>query len=247
MAEPAMNSEANAGADETLRRLRDVSVATLTTALFKRGFRNAYLQNVHRLSPGPNMVGPAYTMRTIPAREDLDTLDVFRDPANPQRKGVEECTPGAVLVVDSRGDARAASLGGILARRLQHLGCAGIVTDGGFRDSPDIAGMVMPAYHSRPAAPTNLTRHHTVALNEPIACGGVAVFPGDVMVGDGEGVVCLPAHLAAELAEEAFEMTAFEDYVEERVSAGDSTFGLYPPTDPATLDRFADWRRANGR
>lgn len=232
---------------DTLETLRGVSTATLTTAMFKRGFRNVFLQDVHRLAAGENMVGVAYTIRTIPAREDIDTLEVFRDPTNPQRKGVEECPEGAVFVVDSRGDARAASLGGILATRLMTLGCAGIVTDGGFRDSPDIAKLAMPAYHTRPSAPTNLTRHHTVAINDPIACGGVAIYPGDILVGDNEGVVCLPAHLADEITAEAAEMTVFEEFVEDRVRGGASTFGLYPPTDPANLEIFAAWRKANGR
>ncbi|WP_306120689.1 MULTISPECIES: ribonuclease activity regulator RraA [unclassified Roseitalea] len=234
-------------AARTLERLTTVSTATLTTALFKRGLRNVFLQEVARLSPGPNMVGFAYTLRTIPAREDVDVLDSFKDRSNPQRRAVEECPDGAVLVVDSRGDAQAASLGAILATRLALRGCAGIVTDGGYRDSPDIAAMAIPAYHKRPSAPTNLTRHHAVAINDPIACGGVAVFAGDVMVGDNEGVVCIPAHLAEEVAEEAAEMTVFEDFVQERVREGASTFGLYPPTDPQTMEDFARWRKERGR
>ena len=232
---------------ETRRLLTGVGTATLTTALFKRGLRNAFLHGPQRLAQGPVMVGPAYTLRTIPAREDIDVLASFEDRANPQRAGVESCPEGAVFVIDSRGDARAASLGGILAARLMAKGAAGIVTDGGFRDSADIAALAIPAYHLRPSAPTNLTRHHPVAVNEPIACGEVAVYPGDVMVGDGDGVVCIPAHLAAELAREAAEMTAFEDFVEEEVRAGASTFGLYPPTDPSTAERYADWRGARGR
>jgi len=105
----------------------------------------------------------------------------------------------------------------------------------------------MPAYHSRPSAPTNLTRHHAVALNDPIACGGVSVFPDDIIVGDCEGVVCIPAHMAADVAAEAAEMTVFEDYVMEQVQSGASIFGLYPPTDPKTMEEFKAWRQANGR
>lgn len=240
-------SDATGLSDAARARLMAVSTATLSTALFKRGLRNVFLQGPGRLNPGPNMVGPAFTLRTIPAREDLDVLAVFEDRTNPQRRAVEACPAGAVFVVDSRGDARAASLGGILAARLGRLGCAGVVTDGGFRDSPSIAAGPLPAYHARPSAPTNLIHHHPVAVDEPIGCGGVAVYPGDVMVGDGEGVVCVPAHLAEAVSEEASEMTAFEDFVEERVREGASTFGLYPPTDPATGEAFAAWRRAHGR
>jgi regulator of RNase E activity RraA len=130
---------------------------------------------------------------------------------------------------------------------LQKRGCEGIVTDGGFRDTHEIAELEMPAYHTRPSPPTNLTKHHAVAINDPIACGGVSVFPGDVIVGDSEGVVCIPAHMADEVADEAVEMTVFEDYVIEMVRQGASTFGLYPPTEPSTKDRYKEWRQANGR
>ncbi|MET1412259.1 ribonuclease activity regulator RraA [Roseibium sp. HPY-6] len=233
--------------DITELKLMQVSTATLTTVLFKRGLRNIFLQGVHRLRPGPNMVGVAYTLRYIPAREDLDKLASFADRNNAQRKGVEECPPGAVFVIDARGDASAASAGCILAARLQARGCRGIVTDGGFRDTPEIASLEMPSYHARPSAPTNLTKHHAVAINDPIACGGVSVFPGDIIVGDNEGVVCIPQHMANEVAEEATEMTVFEDFVMEMVKQGASTFGLYPPTDPSTMDRFNAWRQEKGR
>jgi len=232
---------------KTRDKLMSVSTATLTTAMFKRGFRNIFFQDVRRLKSGPNMVGEAYTLRYIPAREDLDGIESFADPAHAQRKGVEECPEGAVFVIDSRQDASAASAGCILATRLMTLGCAGIVTDGGFRDSPEIAELAMPSYHMQPSAPTNLTKHHAVAINDPVACGGVSVFPGDVLVGDNEGVVCLPAHLADEVADEAVEMTVFEDYVLEMVQGGASILGLYPPTNPATRTEFSAWRTANGR
>lgn len=234
-------------APKTHENLMQVSTATLTTALFKRGFRNIYIQGPQRLNPGVNMVGLAHTLRYIPSREDLDGLESFADRENPQRKGVEECPNGAVFVIDSRQDASAASAGCILATRLQALGCSGIVTDGGFRDTPEIAALDMPSYHTRPSAPTNLTKHHAVAVNDPIACGGVSVFPGDVIVGDNEGVVCIPRHLADEVAEDAVEMTVFEDFVMEMVQNGASTFGLYPPTDPSTQDAFDNWRQINDR
>src|SRR4029079_11260284 len=176
--------------DTTRTKLIGVSVATLTTALFKRGFRNQFIQDVHPLNPDAgNMVGEAFTLRYMPAREDLNAITVFKDRAHPQRKAVEECPPGAVLVIDSRKDARAASAGSILVSRLMTRGVAGVVTDGGFRDSPEIARLPFPASHQRPSAPTNLTLHQALDINLPIGCGDVAVFPGDVVVGDGEGVV----------------------------------------------------------
>ncbi|MGO4525960.1 ribonuclease activity regulator RraA [Microvirga sp. 2MCAF35] len=233
---------------ETREKLKTVSTATLCTALYKRGLRNQFIQDVHPLNPDlGNMVGEAFTLRYIPAREDLNPISVFQDRSHPQRKAVEECPPGAVMVIDSRKDARAASAGGILVSRLMKRGVAGVVTDGGFRDTPEIARLGIPAYHNRPSAPTNLTHHQALDINVPIGCGDVPVWPGDVVVGDGEGVVVIPAHLADEIAGEAVEMTAFEDFVQEEVMNGRSILGLYPPTDERTHADFAAWRRNKGR
>ncbi len=233
---------------DTRQKLMTVSVATLCTALFKRGLRNQFIQDVRPLNASlPNMVGEAFTLRYIPAREDLNPISVFLDRGHPQRVAVEQCPSGAVLVIDSRKDARAASAGGILVSRLMKRGVAGVVTDGGFRDSPEIAKLTMPAYHHRPSAPTNLTLHQAMDINVPIGCGDVAVFPGDVVVGDAEGVIVIPAHLADEVAAEAVEMTAFEDFVTEKVLEGRSILGLYPPTDEQSRTDFAAWRTTNKR
>ncbi|MDB5629623.1 MAG: hypothetical protein JWQ51_1963 [Tardiphaga sp.] len=232
----------------TRAKLKSVSTATVATALFKRGLRNQTIQDVHPLGPNqPTLVGEAFTLRYMPAREDLNTIEVFRDRAHPQRKAVEECPPEAVLVMDSRKNARAASAGAILVTRLMTRGCAGVVTDGGFRDSAEIAALGFPAYHHRPSAPTNLTLHQAIEINGPIGCGDAPVFPGDVILGDGDGVIVIPAHLADEIANEAFEMTAFEDFVTARVRGGQSILGLYPATDETTLTDFAEWRKTNGR
>ena len=228
-------------------KLAQVSTATLTTVLSKRGFRNAFIQGIHRLNPGaPAMVGPAYTMRYIPAREDLDHLGVFEDRSHPQRKGIEEGPAGHVFVIDSRRNPSAASAGGILVTRLWKRGAAGIVTDGGFRDSPEIAQLPFPAYHAAPAAPTNLIKHHAADLNVPVACGEVPVYPGDIVVGDGEGVAVIPLHIAEAVADEAFEQTAYEDFVQEKVNEGRSIFGIYPPA-PEAREEFKTWRAANRR
>jgi regulator of RNase E activity RraA len=227
--------------------LAKVSTATLCTALFKRGLRNQFIQDVHPLNPRlPNMVGEAYTLRYIPAREDLNPITVFNDRSHPQRQAVELCPAGAVLVFDSRKNARAASAGSILVSRLMKRGVAGVVTDGGFRDAPEIARLSIPAYHHRPSAPTNLTLHQAIDINVPIGCGDVAVFPGDVLVGDAEGVVVIPANLDDEIAVEATEMTVFEDFVTEKVIEGRSILGLYPPTDEQSRIDFAAWRKAKG-
>ena len=234
--------------DSTRKKYMGVSTATLCTALYKRGLRTQMIQGVLPLNPSlPNMVGEAFTLRYMPAREDLNPITVFQDRAHPQRKAVEECPPGAVFVIDSRKDPRAASAGGILVSRLMKRGVAGVVTDGGFRDSYEIAKMTIPAYHNRPSAPTNLTLHMAIDINVPIGCGDAPVFPGDVLVGDGEGVIVVPANIADEVADEAVEMTAFEDFVQEKVLEGRSILGLYPPTDEQSRTDFAAWREANGR
>ncbi len=233
---------------ETRDRLKKVSTATLATALYKRGLRTQSVQGALPLSPlKESMVGEAFTLRYMPAREDLNRLEVFRDRSHPQRKAVEECPPGAVMVMDSRKDPRAASAGGILVSRLMARGVAGVVTDGGFRDAAEIASLGFPAFHQRPSAPTNLTLHQAIDINVPIGCGDAPVFPGDVVVGDNDGVLILPAHLADELAAEATEMTAYEDFVTEEVRKGRSILGLYPATDEQSLADFAAWRKANGR
>ena len=229
-------------AEAARTQLAEVSTATLTTCLFKRGFKNAWLQDVHPIhAAGAAMVGPAFTLRMIPAREDLDRLEAYADPEHPQRKAIETCPPGHVLVIDSRKDARAASAGDILVARLLARGCAGIVTDGGLRDTPAIAGLGLPAYQQRPSAPTGPILHHAADLQLPIACAEVAVYPGDIMVGDAEGVVVLPAHLAAELAAEAAAMTAYEDWVAARVREGRALPGIYPAT-PASRAEFEAWQ-----
>jgi regulator of RNase E activity RraA len=233
---------------QTREKLKTVSTATLTTALYKRGLRNQMIQGVRPLNPGAlPMVGEAFTLRYIPSREDLNPITVFQDRSHPQRKAVEECPPGAVFVIDSRKDPRAASAGSILVARLMKRGVAGVVTDGGFRDAHDISKLAIPAFHVRPSAPTNLTIHQALDINVPIGCGDAPVWPGDVVVGDEDGVVVLPAHLADELADEGVEMTAFEDFVAEEVMKGRSILGLYPATEEKTKTDFAAWRKANGR
>jgi regulator of RNase E activity RraA len=223
-------------------QLKTCSSATLTTQLFKRGLRNVYLQGVGPLTAIKSpMIGEAFTLRYIPAREDLDHVGVFADPEHPQRKAIETTPPGQVLVCDCRRDGRAASGGSILLTRLKVRGVAGFVSDGGLRDSPEIASFDLPVFCSGPSAPLNLAIHHAVDLNVPIGCGGVPVFPGDILVGDGEGVVVIPAGIAEEVAMDAAEQDLFETFVTEKVRGGQSIFGLYPP-DAANKAAYEAWK-----
>ena len=231
---------------ETRKKLQKISTATIATCLYKKGFRNQYIQNVFPLSLiNETMVGEAFTLRYIPAREDLNPVSVFRDPKHPQRVAIETCPEGAVLIIDSRKNARAASAGSILVTRLMKRGAAGIVTDGGFRDSEEIAQLPFPSYHQKPSAPTNLTLHQALDINVPIGCGDVAVFPGDIVVGDKDGVMIIPSHIADEVADECLEITLFEDFVLEKVNEGQSIIGLYPPTDSKTLVLFEAWKKSH--
>ncbi|MEL4308662.1 ribonuclease activity regulator RraA [Joostella sp. CR20] len=224
---------------------KGISTASIATALFKRGFKNQFIQKVRPLHLSQKqMVGEAYTLRYIPAREDLNTIEVFKNPSHPQRVAVEECPEGAVLVIDSRKDARAASAGSILVTRLMKRGCAGIVTDGGFRDAQEISLLDFPSFHKRPSAPTNLTLHQAIGINEPIACGDVAVFPKDIIVGDYDGVIVIPRGIAKEIAEECKKMELFEAFVTEQVKNGASVIGLYPPTKESTIDMFEKWKQS---
>lgn len=233
---------------DTIEKLRHVSVATLATALYKRGLRRQVIQDVRPVKPkGRNMVGPAFTLRYMPAREDRNQLAVFRNPEHPQRHAIETCPPGHVLVMDSRRDATAASAGDILITRLMVRGGEGVVTDGGFRDAMNIGDLEMPAYHSRASSPTNLTINEAIDINVPIGCGDAPVFPGDIVVGDDDSVIIIPAHLADEVAAEAIEMTAYEDFAIEQVRSGESIIGLYPATREENLAKFRTWREKNGR
>ena len=234
--------------DATREKLRKVSTASVATALYKRGLRQQFIQGARPVQPGKaTMVGQAFTLRYIPAREDRNPITVFRDPEHKQRVAIETCPPGWVLVMDARKDARAATAGSILITRLALRGAAGVVSDGGFRDVTGIGALDMPAYCAGPSAPTNLTLHEAIEIGGPIACGDAPVFPGDVLLGDNDGVMVIPAHLADEIAEECTGMESFEDFVLEEVTNGAGVIGLYPATKDENLANYQAWRERNGR
>ena len=217
---------------ELLMLLARASTATLQTQLFRRGLRNTFLFGLRPLDPGnARFVGEAFTLRYIPAREDIDVVEAFQDPEHPQRKAVESVGAGQVLVMDCRNEPRAASAGSILVTRMAVRGAAALVTDGSVRDSPTIAGMDLPVFTAAVSATTNLVQHHAVDMQVPIGCAGVAVFPGDILVGDEEGVVVIPRHLAAEIAEPAAAQEDLEDFLMRRVADGAPLPGTYPPNE----------------
>lgn len=226
---------------ETLDLLLIPSTATLTSVLRQHGITRTFMHGVAPLRPNMKMAGPAFTLRYLPMREDLDpgTVDNLKDV---QRVGIEKISEGEVFVVDARGDTRAGTMGSILATRLHCRGAAGIVTDGAYRDSPVIAELGIPAYAAAMNAHTNKTIHHPSEIQVPVACGDVAVCPGDIIVGDEEGVVVVPAQLADEVAQTAAEMEEKEVFITEKIQAGASIIGVYPP-DEKTLAEYEEWKR----
>lgn len=229
--------------DGERERLKKLSVSAITTALSHLGLNRMSLQRVQRAAPGERMVAQAYTVRFIASRPDLDNAEAFARPDNLQRRALEECPLGFALVIDARGDASAACGGDAFAMRLKVRGCAGMVTDGGFRDVESIAALGFPAFLQRPAATPTWAAHHPVDLNVPISCGGVPVYPGDVLVGDGDGVVVIPLAVVDTVMDAASRIVQYDEFVDEKLAEGRPMLGLYPAIGP-TGEEYRQWRAA---
>jgi regulator of RNase E activity RraA len=226
--------------DRTWELLALPSTATLTTVLAKHGLWRVFLTGVKPLAPERRMVGQAFTLRYIPSREDLDYNLVFDNLTDPQRVAIERLGPRDVLVIDARGEERAGVMGDILATRAMVRGAVGLVTDGCFRDSPAIARLGIAAYARAMHASTNKTVHHPADFQLPVACAGVAVYPGDVLVGDAEGVVVIPRRLADTVAREAALQEHREEFIAQKIRGGAGLIGTYPP-DEKTQAEYAEW------
>lgn len=230
-----------------IERLKNCSSGSLTTELFKKGLRQCFLVGLKPMNPqAVRFAGEAFTLRMIPAREDLDTIDTltpYPNPNNLQWEAVENIPAGQVLVIDSRNDPRAASAGAMLPTRMKSRGAAAIVTDGSFRDGQELAQLDFPAYGQMTVASTRLSYHRVADLQVPIACADVAVYPGDIIVGDGDGITVIPRHLAAEMADLCERRDELEKYLSYRVASGEGLYGVYPPTDKTRAD-FAAWKAA---
>jgi regulator of RNase E activity RraA len=225
----------------TRDKLASVGTANIANALLKRGLRRAYMLGVAPLSQDQApMVGPAFTLRFIPSREDIDTMANYSRPDNVHRRAVEECPPGHVLVIDTDGSSMASSAGDLMAARMKKRGVAGVVTDGGFRDTPAIRKTGLPAYQQRAAPPATPIAMHPSDLNLPIGCCGVAVYPGDIVVGDGDGVVVIPRHLADEVADEAVGAAEYEAFAELQIGLGRTIFEVFPAT-PESRREYDGW------
>jgi len=229
-------------APDTLERLGRVASATLTTQLFKLGFRNTFLAGLRAVNPAVRMVGEALTLRFVPGREDLATFENITRPDYPQRAAIEACRPGQVLVVEGRGVESAAIGGDIYMTRLKVRGAAGCVVDACVRDYASIQALGLPVYARGPASPPHPARHLAVDWNVPVSCSEVLVMPGDILVGDADGVVCIPRHLADEVARTGAELDELEAFVLEKIKAGAPVPGTYPP-DAATRAEYEAWRK----
>ncbi len=225
--------------EKTYPLLQTATTATIATVLAKRGLWNQFVTGAMPLSPGKSMVGQAFTLRYIPARADVDHNLVFDNSKDPQRLAIEQVGPGDVLVIDARGNENAGTMGNILATRMVARGAVGIVTDGCFRDSPAIAQMDIAAYARSAHAATNKTVHHPADIQLPVGCGGVAIYPGDIMVGDDEGVLVVPRAMADEVAREAASQEHREDFILGKIAQGAPLLGTYP-ADEQTLAEYEE-------
>lgn len=226
--------------DELKRKLNAVSTATLAGQLQRRGMINAFLNRLKPLNEGQRMVGIARTLRYVPKRPDFEKRS---SGPNAQRRAVEGCQPDEVLVMEAREEPDAGTIGDIFAMRVQQLGGAGVITDGALRDTPAIADIGLPVYHGSSHAATLGRLHTPLAEQVPIVCAGVTVFPGDIIVGDAEGALVIPALLAEEVAEDAFNQEIEEEWAIERVAAGESSIGTFPIA-PERRAEFEAWLAA---
>ncbi|HUZ01416.1 MAG TPA: hypothetical protein VMU89_13790 [Thermomicrobiaceae bacterium] len=228
--------------DAARAALRQASTATLTSQLIKRGFRNTFLGGLTALRPDLHMVGYAFTLRWVPMREDLDSGGTVDNRTNVQRLAVEAVGREDVLVMDASGDLMAGTLGNILASRVLARGATGVVTDGALRDVTGFREIEIPSYARGGHGANSSNRYHPADMNVPIGCAGVLVMPGDVMVGDADGVVAIPRAVAEEVALAALEQDELEAFVLEKIQGGSSLLGVYPP-DAGTRAEFEAWRR----
>jgi regulator of RNase E activity RraA len=222
--------------------LAGVSTATITTVLLKKGLRNVWMRGTRPIRPGqPKILGPAFTLRFVPAREDLATPESWSSPIS-TRAAIEAMPDGCVTVVDAMGVTDAGIFGDILCARMAKRGVAGLVTDGVVRDLAGVLGTGLPVWCQGAAAPASVAGLTFVAWEQPIGCGGVAIFPGDIVMVDDDGAVVIPQKLLPEVATAAAEQERMEEWIMGEVNGGASLPGLYPPN-AENIGRYKDWAK----
>lgn len=227
--------------DELRQQLASVSVATLTHQLQMRGIRSTFLSGLRPTRPEIRMVGRARTLRYVAIREDVKNLAINRRTA--QKQVVETVQAGDVVVMEARGVPDAGTIGDIFALRVKALGGAGVITDGALRDTAAIQEIDLPVYHLSSHAATYGRQHMPYSVDDSITCAGVFVQPGDVVVGDAEGVVVIPHALVAEVAGDAVAQEEVEEFAIERIKAGESTDDLFPLAKSRRAD-YEAWKAA---
>jgi regulator of RNase E activity RraA len=221
--------------------LATVSTATIHTILLKQGIRRSFMRGLQSLTGSTDrFVGPAFTLRFIPAREDVATPASWGNPIS-TRAAIEEMPEGVIVVADAMGVQDAGIFGDILAVRMAKRGAIGLVTDGMMRDRVGVLASGLPIWCAGIAAPSSVNGLTFVGWQEPIGCGGVAVFPNDVIVADGDGAICIPAAQVERVAKEGPEQELFEAWVVSEVEKGAKLPGLYPPNDENKA-KYAAWR-----
>jgi len=230
MAMPSTPAPATMDLDpQAIETLSRVTTATITTVLLKKGLRNVWLRGARPIRTGtPRLVGRAFTLRFVPAREDLATPESWGSPIS-TRAAIEDMPAGCIAVVDAMGVQDAGIFGDILCARMAKRGITALITDGVVRDLQGVLGTKLPVWCSGAAAPASVAGLTFVAWQQPIACGGVAVFPGDVMVCDDDGAVLIPAALLEHVLQEAPEQERLEGWIMDEVNRGAALPGLYPP------------------
>lgn len=222
---------------EVLEILKTTAVATISTVLRQKGFNRVALHGPRAVTEGQDRIaGPAYTMRFVPAREDITTAMAVSGPTSP-RAVMEKIPTGAVVVVDAMGLTSAGVFGDIICARMQMRGVAGLITDGAIRYLVGMKKLNWPIWSDGTTTPPSPSEFFCADTEVPVACGGVTIFPGDIVVADDDGAIVIPTAMAAEVAAEAYEKDRFEEWVYEQVKAGVLLEGLYPPND-ATKERY---------
>jgi regulator of RNase E activity RraA len=223
-------------------RLKSVSTATITTVLLKKGLRNVWMRGTKPLKAGqPRLVGRAFTMRFVPAREDLATPESWASPRS-TRAAIEDMPPGVVTVIDAMGVTDAGVFGDILCARMAKRGVAAMVTDGVVRDINGVLGTGLPVWCQGWAAPASVAGLTFVNWQEPIGCGGVAIFPDDVIMVDDDGAVVIPQKLLEDVAAQAADQERIEEWIMSEVVKGASLPGLYPPNAESKA-RYEAWAK----
>jgi regulator of RNase E activity RraA len=214
--------------DQVMAKLKSATTATLTTVLFKKGIRNAWIRGCAPLAPGqPRIAGPAFTLRFISGREDINTPAAWSSPTS-TRAAVESMPAGCVAIADALGRTDAGIFGDILCARMRARGVEALISDGVIRDRVGVISSELPVWCSGVAAPPAVTQLAFVGWDQPISCGGVAIFPGDVIVADDDGAIVIPSAMVEEVAEIASEQELVESWILKEVQGGQPLLGLYP-------------------